>query len=112
MSYKSHVHGDREPHSGIVPTKRSNEGRGGPKEIVEGRPLTKENAEEPNPYRTPSRESGPNGLDLPKAFLYTWLAWQDEPGQHPGAALTRKILDPHAASAVPFVNWFRQLYVL
>jgi len=30
---------------------------------VEGRPLTKENAEEPNPYRTPSRESGPSGLD-------------------------------------------------
>ena len=31
--------------------------------MVEGRPLTKENAEEPNPYRTPSRESGPSGLD-------------------------------------------------
>ena len=63
MSDKAHMHGDRESHSGIVPTKRSNEGRGGPKEIVEGRPLTKENAEEPNPYRTPSRESGPSGLD-------------------------------------------------
>ena len=44
-------------------TKRSNAGRGGPQEIVEGRPLTKENAEEPNPHRTPSRESGPSGLD-------------------------------------------------
>ena len=63
MSYKTHVHGDRESHSGIVPAKRSNEGRGGPKEIVEGRPLTKENAEEPDPHRTPSRESGPSGLD-------------------------------------------------
>jgi group II intron reverse transcriptase/maturase len=63
MSYKSHAHGEGESHSGIVPTKRSNEGRGGPKEIVEGRPLTKENAEEPNPYRTPSRESGLSGLD-------------------------------------------------
>jgi len=63
MSYKTHVNGDRESHSGIVPTKRSNEGRGGPKEIVEGRPLTKENAEEPNPYRTLSRKSGPSGLD-------------------------------------------------
>ena len=40
MSYKSHAHGEGESHSGIVPTKRSNEGRGGPKEIVEGRPLT------------------------------------------------------------------------
>ena len=63
MSDKAHMYGDRESHSGIVPTKRSNEGRGGPKEIVEGRPLTKENAEEPTPYRTPSRESGPSGLD-------------------------------------------------
>ncbi len=63
MSNKPHMHGDRESHSGIVPSKRSNEGTGGPKEIVEGRPLTKENAGEPNPYRTPSRESGPSGLD-------------------------------------------------
>ena len=63
MSYKTHAHGKGESHRGIVLTKRSNEGRGGPKEIVEGRPLTKENAEEPNPQRTPSRESGPSGLD-------------------------------------------------
>jgi group II intron reverse transcriptase/maturase len=63
MSYKAHAHGDRESHSGVVPAKRSNEGRGGPKEIVEGRPLTKENAEEPNPNRTPSRANGPSGLD-------------------------------------------------
>ena len=63
MSHKAHMHGGRESHSGIVPTKRSNEGRGGPKEIVEERPLTKENAEEPNPNRTPRREIGPSGLD-------------------------------------------------
>jgi hypothetical protein len=49
---------------------------------------------------------------LPKAFLYTWLAWQDEPGQHPGTALTRRILDPHAVGATAFVRWFRELYVL
>ena len=63
MSYKTHMHGGGESYSGIVPAKQSNEGRGGPKEIVEGRPLTKENMEEPNPYRTQSRESGPSGLD-------------------------------------------------
>ena len=34
--------------------KRSNEGQGGPKEIAEGRPLTKENAEEPK--RTMERQ--------------------------------------------------------
>ncbi|HEY1184879.1 MAG TPA: DUF3226 domain-containing protein [Bryobacteraceae bacterium] len=49
---------------------------------------------------------------LPKAFLYTWLAWQDEPGQYPGTALTRRILDPHAVSAASFVKWFRELYAL
>ena len=63
MSSKSHMYGNGESHSGVVPAKRSNEGQGGPKEIVEGRPLTKENAEEPNPCRTQSRESGPSGLD-------------------------------------------------
>ena len=63
MSYKAPMHGDRESHSGIVPAKRSNAGQGGPKEIVEGRPLTKENAAEPNLHRTQSRESGPSGLD-------------------------------------------------
>jgi len=47
MSYKAPMHGDRESHSGIVPAKRSNAGQGGPKEIAEGRPLTKENAAEP-----------------------------------------------------------------
>ena len=44
MSDKSHVYGGRESSGGIVPTKRSNEGQGGPKEIVEGRLLAKENA--------------------------------------------------------------------
>ena len=57
------MNGSGESYSGIVPAKRSNEGQGGPKEIVEGRPLTKENAGEPNPYRTQSRDSGPSGLD-------------------------------------------------
>jgi hypothetical protein len=63
MSYKTHEYGDRESHSGIVPAKRSNAGQGGPKEIAEGRPLTKENAAEPNPLRMQSRDSGPSGLD-------------------------------------------------
>jgi len=63
MSYKTHAYGDRESHSGIVPAKRSNAGPGGPKEIAEGMPLTKENAAEPNPFRMQSRDSGPSGLD-------------------------------------------------
>jgi RNA-directed DNA polymerase len=63
MSYKPHVHESGESYSGVVPAKQPNEGLGGPKEVVEERPLTKENMEEPNPRRTPSRESGPTGLD-------------------------------------------------
>src|ERR1035438_5548912 len=63
MSYKAQRNGGGESYSGIVPAKRSNEGRGGAKETVEGRPLTKENMEEPNSYRTQRRESEPSGLD-------------------------------------------------
>ena len=47
-----------------------------------------------------------------KADLFTWLAWQDPPGQYPGRALTKKVLDPHSPSAAPFVKWFRELYGL
>ena len=63
MSYKTHMYGGGESYSGVVPTKQPNEGRGRPQEVVEGRPLTKENMEEPNSCRTQSRESEPNGLD-------------------------------------------------
>jgi hypothetical protein len=49
---------------------------------------------------------------LDKANLYSWLAWQDEPGQSPGNALTKKILDPRASTAKPFVKWFMDLYSL
>ena len=63
MSDNPHAHDRRESYGGILPMKRSNESRGRPKEIVEGRPPTKENAEEFNPCRTQSRESGSSGLD-------------------------------------------------
>jgi hypothetical protein len=63
MSDKTHMNGGRESHSGIVPTKRSNESQGGPKEIVEGRPLTGENVSPPIPHRTPSRTSGQTMVD-------------------------------------------------
>ena len=63
MSYKTHMHGGGESYSGIVPAKQSNEDQGGSQEAVEGRPLTKENAEGPNSDRTPSRENESSGLD-------------------------------------------------
>ena len=63
MSYKAQMNGGGESYSGVVLRKQPNKGRGGPQEAVEGRPLTKENMEEPNSYRTQSRASEPNGLD-------------------------------------------------
>lgn len=49
---------------------------------------------------------------LDKARLYTWLAWQDPPGQLSGRALTKKILDPKSATSEPFVSWFRKLFAI
>lgn len=50
--------------------------------------------------------------DFTKAVLYTWLAWQETPGQSPGIALTKKALDPTNPAAASFVEWFRKLYQL
>jgi len=63
MSHKTHMNGDGESYSDVVLTKQPNEGLGRPKEVVEGRSLTRENAAQLNPCRTQSRESGPNGLE-------------------------------------------------
>ena len=62
MSGKTLMHGGEESYSGVVPTKQPNKSERSPAEDVEGRPLTKENTQEPNLCRTPSRESGPSGL--------------------------------------------------
>jgi group II intron reverse transcriptase/maturase len=62
MSDKTHMYGDWESHSGIVPTKLPNKSGKPPAEAVEGRPLTKENMDQPNQRRTPSRESWSSGL--------------------------------------------------
>jgi retron-type reverse transcriptase len=56
------MHGGGESYSGIVPAKQPNQSEVSPAEVVEGRPLTKENTPRPNPYRTPSRDNGPSGL--------------------------------------------------
>ena len=63
MSDKSLMHGHGEAYSGIVPAKQPNKSEESPAEVVEGRPLTEENTRQPNPCRTPSRESGPSGLE-------------------------------------------------
>ena len=63
MSDKALMHGGGESYSGVVPTKQPNKSGRPPAEVAEGRPLTKENTRQPKPYRTPSRESGPSGLE-------------------------------------------------
>ena len=63
MSHKTSMHGGRESYSGVVPAKQPNKSGKPPAEVVEGRPLTKENTPEPNSHRTPRRESGRSGLE-------------------------------------------------
>jgi group II intron reverse transcriptase/maturase len=57
------MHGSGESYSRVVPAKQPNKSGRPLAEVVEGRRLTKENMEQPNPSRTPSRENGPSGLD-------------------------------------------------
>ena len=63
MSGKSLMHGPGESYSGIVPTKRPNQGGRPLAEAAEERPLTKENTPWPNPCQTQSWKSGPRGLE-------------------------------------------------
>ena len=63
MSHKTHVHDNGESYNGIRPAKQPNKSGIPPAEAVEERPLTKENAGQPNPCWTPSQESGHSGLD-------------------------------------------------
>ena len=63
MSDKSLVYDRRESYGGIVPAKQPNKSEQSLAEAVEGRLPAKENTPRPNPYRTPSRESGPSGLE-------------------------------------------------
>jgi group II intron reverse transcriptase/maturase len=57
------MHGGGESYNVVVPAKHPNKGGQPPAEGVEGSTMTKENMEQSNQRRTPSRESGPSGLD-------------------------------------------------
>ena len=63
MSGQSLLPGGGESHRGIVAAKQPNQSEGSPAEAEEGRPGTEENPRPPNPYRNPSRASGPSGLE-------------------------------------------------
>jgi hypothetical protein len=46
-----------------------------------------------------------------KAFIHTWLAWQENPGLPMGQAITAHVLDPNEPLAVTFVDWLNRLFV-
>jgi len=49
-------------------------------------------------------------VHLAKAEIYTWLAWQDEPGRQLHEAVSERILEPTSPQASEFVSWFRELF--
>ena len=63
MSGKSSMNGSGESYCGIVSTKQPNKSDETPAEVVEKRPQTKENTQQPNQGRTPSRETRSSGLE-------------------------------------------------
>ncbi|WP_375493755.1 DUF3226 domain-containing protein [uncultured Nostoc sp.] len=44
--------------------------------------------------------------------MYTWLAWQEEPGRQLHQAIKYGILNPEHPKAQTFVTWFKTLYEL
>jgi hypothetical protein len=49
---------------------------------------------------------------LDKANIYTWLAWQNPPGQQLHQSIMQRILDPKHSKSQKFVTWFKNLYGL
>jgi hypothetical protein len=47
-----------------------------------------------------------------KAYIYTWLAWQNPPGRQLHQAVKECILDPKRSKGQMFVTWFKKLYGL
>ncbi|MBD2297602.1 hypothetical protein H6G80_07240 [Nostoc sp. FACHB-87] len=49
---------------------------------------------------------------IDKAKIYTWLAWQEEPGRQLHQAIKYKVLNPQHPNAQIFFTWFKNLYDL
>lgn len=45
-----------------------------------------------------------------KAFIHTWLAWQENPGMPMGTAITTKALSAESPIVLHFVRWLNQLF--
>jgi len=46
----------------------------------------------------------------PKALIHTWLAWQENPGQPLGLAITAQSLQADSPIAQKFVKWLNELF--
>lgn len=51
-------------------------------------------------------------VELIKAYIHTWLAWQEVPGIPMGQAISAKFLDPYAPHAVQLIAWVQRLFDL
>ena len=49
---------------------------------------------------------------LAKAHMYTWLAWQREPGIPMARAIMEHYLDAESSKADPFIDWIKRLFQL
>jgi hypothetical protein len=49
--------------------------------------------------------------DAPKADIHTWLAWQEEPGQRLGDAITNSF-NADAPHALKLIDWVRRVFDL
>jgi hypothetical protein len=51
-------------------------------------------------------------VNVPKAEIHTWLAWQQEPGQPLGIAITARYLNADAPYALKLIDWVEQVFDL
>lgn len=49
-------------------------------------------------------------IHRPKAFIRTWLAWQEKPEMSFGVAVSRRVLTTNAELCQRFVNWLTLLF--
>jgi hypothetical protein len=47
-----------------------------------------------------------------KAYIHTWLAWQEEPGKPLGLAITFRYLDANTPTAQKLIDFLRRLFEL
>ncbi len=65
-----------------------------------------------NVQEIPEAERRFNSEAFIKAHIHTWLAWQENPGQPMGQAITRRYLNSTAPEALRLIGWLRRLFNL